>query len=432
MKKTLRATIIILLICAIGSTLSIPLLHANPAVMIQQYQLSPEILMPGDTAILTLQVSNGEAVATQTTTSVSGGETTTTMHTLGVTIDDIRIIAAQSGGKQIRATSNYEDIGYLAAGASISVNFKLLVDANMSEGMYFPTAKIDVSGGTDVQYPLLMKVSNSSVDLLQTSIPSKISKGGTTEIIITAVNKRENAVNEVIVTPHGDDVEFVPSSYFVGSLAAKASMDVVFSIKPLGTGAQNLTFDVNYKNGDNLHTNSLYVPVTVIQTLDVAPIITNFPISITKGGSSRISIEVYNAKTEKITGVLVTPICNATVIPSQYFIGSMDTDDVFSASFDIYADTIDYGTHIIGFIVSFKQGNDYYETPVVSKTFSVVSGLGISYQSSSNSNSQSSGLNGTPQLPSLTTCLVSILIIVVVIVVLVIFFIRWRKRRKTT
>ena len=221
MKKILTATIISLLIFGIGTLISIPSVQANPAVMIQQYQLSPEILMPGDTAVLTLQVRNGETVATQTTTSVSGGETTTTMHTLGVAIDNIKIIPAQSGGKQIRATSNYDDIGYLAAGASIDVNFKLLVDANMSEGIYFPTAKIDVSGGTDVQYPLLMKVSNSSVDLLQTSVPSKISKGGTTEIIITAVNKRENAVNEVIITPHGDDVEFVPSSYFVGSLGCK-------------------------------------------------------------------------------------------------------------------------------------------------------------------------------------------------------------------
>jgi hypothetical protein len=400
--------------------------------MIPQYVLSPEILMPGDTAVLTLQVLNGEPVATQTTISVSGGETTTVMHTLGVTIDDIRIIAAQSGGKQIRATSNYEDIGYLAAGTSIMVNFRLLVDANMSEGMYFPTAQIDVSGGTDVQYPLLIKVSNSSVDLLQKSVPSKISKGGTTEIIVTAVNKRDNAVNEVIVTPHGDDVEFVPSSYFVGSLAAKTSMDVVFSIKPLGIGTRNLTFDISYKNGDNLHTNSLHVPVTVIQTLDVAPIITNFPISITKGGSSRISIEVYNAKTERITGVLVTPICNATVIPSQYFIGSMDPDDVFSASFDIYADSVEYGTQIIGFIVSFKQGNDYYETPQVSKTFSVVSGPGVSYQTSSSSNGQSSGSNGVPQTPSLTTCLTSIIVVVVVLVVLVIFYIRWKKRRKAT
>lgn len=426
----LTATIISLLVFGIGASLFVPTIQASPAVMIPQYQLSPEILMPGDTAVLTLQVKNGETVATQTTASTSAGETTTTVHTLGVTLDNIWIVPAQSGGKQIRATTNYEDIGYLAAGATIEVNFKLLVDSNMSEGVYFPTAKIDVNGGTDVQYPLLMKVSNSSVDLLKTSVPSKISQGGTTEIIITAVNKRENAVDEVIITPQGDDVEFVPSSFFLGSLAAKTSEAVVFSIKPLGTGARNLTFDVNYKNGDNLHTNSLLVPVTVIQTLDVAPIITNFPISITKGGSGKISIEVYNAKTEKITGVLVTPICNTTVIPSQYFIGSMDPDDVFSASFDIYADTAAYGIQIIGFKVSFKQGNDYFETPLVSKTFSVVSGPGQSYQSSGSSTTSTSGSSGMPQTPSLVTCLTPIILIIVIIVVVVMLYMRWKKRRK--
>jgi hypothetical protein len=430
MKIIMTTTIIATLIFSTLVSLCIPAVQANPAVMISQYQLSPEILMPGDTAILTLQVRNAETVATQTTTSGSSPyDSTTITRTLGVDINNIWIVPAQSGGKQIRATSTYSDLGYLTTGTSIEVNFKLLVDENISEGMYFPTAKIDVSGGTDVQYPLLMKVSNSTVDLLQTSVPSKISKGGTTDIIITAVNKRENAVNEVIITPHGDNVDFVPSSYFLGTLAAKTSQDIVFSIKPLGLGAQNLTFDVSYKNGDNRHTNSLHVPVTIIQALDVAPIITNFPISITKGGSSRINIEVYNAKTEKITGVLITPICDATVIPSQYFIGSMDPDDVFSASFDIYADTVDYGTQIIGFTVSFKQGNDYFETPVVSKSFAVVSGPGQSYQTSGSSAS-TSGSNDVSQTPALLTCVTPIILIIVVIVIVVLFYIRWKKRRK--
>ena len=432
MKKIMTTTIISTLIFSALISLYIPNVQASPAVMISQYQLSPEILMPGDTAVLTLQVRNAETVATQTTVSGSSlYDSTTTVRTLGVDINNIWIVAAQSGGKQIRATSNYEDIGYLAAGASIEINFKLVVDKNMSEGIYFPVVNVDVSGGTDVIYPLLVKVSNASVDLLSTSVPSKISKGGTTKLTITAVNKRENAVKDVIITPHGDGVEFVPQSYFIGSLATETSEDVVFSVKPIETEVSNISFSVTYKNGDNLHTNSLIAPLSVIEALDVAPIITNFPLSITKGGSARISIEVYNAKTEKITGVLITPICNVTVIPSQYFIGSMDPDDVFSASFDIYADTVGYGTQIIGFTVSFKQGNDYYETPVVSKSFSVVSGPGQSYQSSSSSSSTSGSSSGMPQTPSLlTTCLTPLIIIIVVIIVVVILYVRWKKRRK--
>jgi hypothetical protein len=420
---------ILTLLFSICLSVFLPTVQASPAVMISQYDLSPEILMPGDTAVLSLRVTNGETVATETSTSNTGGETTAVVHTLGTTIDAIRILPAQSEGRQIHATASYNDVGYLAAGTSIEINFKLIVDENMSEGIYFPIVDIDVGSGTDVQYPLLMKVSNASVSLLPTSVPSKISQGGTTDLTVTAVNKRENPVTEVIITPKGDNLEFMPQNYFLGPLAAETSNEAVFSVRPIETGESTITFNVSYKNGDNLHTSTLVVPLTVIQALDVAPIITNFPLSITKGGSSGISIEVYNAKTEQITGVLVTPICNATVVPSQYFIGSMDPDDVFSVSFEIYTDTIGYGTQNIGFIVSFKQGNDYYETPLVSKSFKVVSGPGVSYEASGSS-SQSSGSSNTPQTTSLLTCLTPLIIIVVVIVVVVLFYMRWKKRRK--
>jgi len=406
-----------------------PTIIAQPSIMITEYTLVPETLMPGDRAILTLNVRNGETVATQTTTSGSGGETTTTQRTLGATIDAIRILPAQSSGKQIRATTQYNNIGFLAAGTALTVSFELIADINISEGVYFPIVDIDVGGGTDVQYPLLMKVSNASVDIIQKSVPAKISSGGTTELIISVINKRSNAVKEVIIHPQEDSVEFMPQSYFLGSLAQDTSQDVVFSVKPLGTGVKNLSFNMSYKNGDNLHTSTLIVPITVIEALDVAPIITTFPISITKGGSSRISIEVYNAKTERITGVLITPICNATVIPSQYFIGSMDPDDVYSASFDIYTDTLDFGKYLIGFIVSFKQGNDYFETPIVTKAFSVISGPGTSYGISSGSTSQSES-NGMSLTPSLLTCLTPIIIIIVVVVLFLVIYIRWKKRRK--
>jgi hypothetical protein len=431
MKKIVAASLISLLFLGVGLTIVVPSVQGSPAIMIQQYQLSPEILMPGDSAILTLIVMNGEAVATQTTASTSGGETTTTVHTLGATLDEISITPVSSHGQQISATTRYQDVGYLAAGTSIPVNFKLQVDSNMSEGVYFPTVEIDVNGGSDVSYPLMMKVSNSTVNLLRKSIPSQISKGGATDIIVTVVNTRENAVSEVVITPSATDVEFIPSSYFIGTLPAKTSMDVAFSVKPLGIGSQTLSFNVTFKNGDNLHTNTLDVPITVIEALDVAPIITNFPLSITKGGSSLISIEVYNAKTEKITGVLVTPICDAVVIPSQYFIGAMDPDDVFSASFNIYTDTVDLGSHTIGFKVLFKQGNDYYETPIVSKSFDVITGKGVSYQVSGSSSSQSSGTNGGSLTTSLLTCLTPLIIVIVLVIIGILLYLRWRKRRQT-
>ena len=130
-------------------------------------------------------------------------------------------------------------------------------------------------------------------------------------------------------------------------------------------------------------------------------------------------------KTESITGVIITPITDATVIPSQYFIGSMDPDDVFSASFDIFADKLDYGNNTIKFKVSFKQGSEYYETPSISHLFKVVSSDGTSYQSSSDDNSET---NGAFSGDIFSMCIIIIPIIVVIIIIFIIW--RWRKGRK--
>jgi len=146
-------------------------------------------------------------------------------------------------------------------------------------------------------------------------------------------------------------------------------------------GKKDLSLNLSYFNGDNQHYESYDIPIEIIDILDVAPILTDIPSSIKKGRSVRIGLEVYNAKTEPITGVIITPISNASLIPSQYFIGAMDPDDVFSASFDINTDMLNYGNHTIKFQVSFKQGSEYYETPYVSHVFRVVSGDGTSYQS---------------------------------------------------
>ena len=423
----------ILIVCVLllGSSLLIPLTSAEPMIMISGYVFDPAVLMPGDTGTLTLTLKNAELASTRTVIETSGGETTTHMETIGATINEVWIDPASSGSKQVRATLHYEDIGDLAPGASMDITFKIVADSSMPQGLYFLTARVDVSGYQDVIYPIPIEVRNTSLDLLATNMPSKISKSGVTELTLTVINQRDAVVDRVMVTPRPvDGIEFLQDRIYVGEVAAGASQDIIVSVRPLETGVKNLTFDVQYKNGDNQHTTSVSRLIEVIETLDVAPIITTFPSSIKKGSSGKISIEVYNAKTEPITGVIVTPICNGTVIPSQYFIGAMDADDVFSASFDIYADTVDYGTQTISFKVSFKQGDDYYETPLVSKTFVITSTDGTSYQAPTGSSQQSNGFGGTTQTSSLTICIVTLLVVIIIIVVIVLFVMRWRKRRK--
>ncbi|MCK4349040.1 MAG: hypothetical protein KAW47_10520 [Thermoplasmatales archaeon] len=356
------------------AALILPTICADPSIIIYDYELTPKIFMPGDYGTLKLTIKNAET--TNTIARTTTGSTTTTVYTdmVGATFNNIWIVAASdSYSKDVKATLNYEDTGYLAPSASFDITFKMIAEAGITEGLYFPTVRIDIDTYTDVSFPIPINVSNATVDLISTSVPSKLSVSGSTDITLTAVNNRAASIDSVKITPQETTgIEFMPSSIFIGSMSSYDSEDVIFSIKPTETGEKNLSFDIDFKNGDNLHTRTLTIPMEIVETLDVAPVFYSIPSSIEKGKSTRIRLEVFNAKTSGITGVIVTPITDAKMSPSQYFIGAMDPDDVFSASFDMYTDGLEIGNYTIGFKVSFKQGEDYFETPTVSSSFKIV------------------------------------------------------------
>ena len=356
------------------AALIIPTICADPSIIIYDYELTPQIFMPGESGTLKLTIKNAETTNTVARTTTGSSTTTVYTDTVGATFNNIWIVAASdSNSKEVKATLNYEDTGYLAPSASFDITFKMIAEAGIMEGLYFPTVRIDIDTYTDVSFPIPINVSNATVDLISTSVPSKLSISGSTDITLTAVNNRAASIDGVKITPQETTgIEFMPSSIFIGSMSSYDSEGVIFSIKPTEMGEKNLSFDIDFKNGDNLHTRTLTIPIEIVETLDVAPVFYSIPSSIEKGKSTRIRLEVFNAKTSGITGVIVTPITDAKMSPSQYFIGAMDPDDVFSASFDMYTDGLEIGNYTIGFKVSFKQGEDYFETPTVSSSFKIV------------------------------------------------------------
>lgn len=410
--------IIMLTFSMIIPSIFTPTVHADPAVMISSYELDPEVLMPGDSAILTLTIINAETTATttRTTTSTSGSysSTTTVVETNGVTISNIWIASAYDGEKRVKAKLNYADIGHISAGSSFTICFEIIAEDNISEGLYFPKVHVDVKEDDyeDLSFPIPVRVSNTSVNLIASNVPSKLSISGLTEITLTAINNRESPVDGVSVSPLKiDGFNIMPESIFIGSLDSDSSEDITFTLNPSEVGIKNLTFKITYKNGNNLHSETLTIPLEIIDILDVAPVIYSIPSTISQGKSSRIRLEVFNAKTSEITGVIVTPITDAKISPSQYFIGSMDPDDVFSASFDLYSTGLNIGNYSIGFKVSFKQGEEYFETPIVSSSFGVVA-------ASMNEGDGGIGL------------ILGGILIVVVIAFILFYFLKQKQRRK--
>ncbi|MCK4347920.1 MAG: hypothetical protein KAW47_04815, partial [Thermoplasmatales archaeon] len=335
----------VVFILAVLLPLFMPVTCADPSIIISNYDLYPEVFMPGDSGVLTLTIQNAETQATTTEKYGDATDSITIVENNGAVINKIWINPAYDGnGRKIKSTAGttgYKNFGNIAPGAGFTITFKMVADENISEGLYFPTVCIDVDDGEDVNFPVFVKISNTSVNLISTNVPSKMSVSGSTEITLSAINNRDAPVEGVTISPREvDGIEFTPDSIFIGTLGPGVSQDVIFSLQPTETGVKNLSFEISYKNGDNVHNDTIGVPIEIIETLDVAPVLYSVPSTIEKGKSTRISLEVFNAKTESITGVIVTPITDATVIPSQYFIGAMDPDDVFSASFDLYADDI--------------------------------------------------------------------------------------------
>ena len=362
-----------------GAALSILLslipiaVQANPSVLITNYSLSPAVFFPGDEGTLQLTITNAELANTVTSTTTAGGTTMVVTDTVGATLNSIWIESAYDNDKAIRASETYYDVGDLAPGASIVISFEIKVDDGIGEGVYYPIACVDVDTFEDIRYPFEVKVSRDSVDLIPKNVPQTISRCGATDISFMVMNTRENMVTNVCVTPQDvDGVDVRPKTMVVDQLSSGSCAEVSFSLVPDKIGLFDIIFDINYANGRNDHSTEYSIFFEVVDSLDVAPIIHSMPSEIALGEKKSVQLKIFNAKSEKISSVLITPISSVHVTPSQYFIGSMDSDDIYSVSFDI--DTTELlvnESYEIGFVVSFKQDGSSYETPAVMTSFTV-------------------------------------------------------------
>ncbi len=386
--------------------------NADPTVMITDYSLEPETMLPGDTAILTVTISNTETTATKTETEYEDNlPISQTVQTISATLRNIWITSDGDGLYTVYAHDNYRNVGDLSPGNSITLSFALSAHENLTEGFYFPIINVDVLGSQNVNYPFPVRVGSYSATILAKDVPKMISSSGSTPIILTVVNNRKSPITDVIITADvNQSISVSPASMYIGTLNSEASQDITCSLHPSILGKQNISFKVTFRNGKNIHNSSITIPIEVIKTYDVSPVLYTISSSIAQHDSKRITLEVYNAKSDTITGVTVIPVTNFSISPTEYFIGSMNSDDVFSASFDISSDELEPGNYSIGFKVAFKQGNNYFESPTISKQVAVT-------------------LKGTENESIDTGFLVMMIGIILLIFIIVLFI--FRKRRIT-
>jgi len=378
MKKTIQKTLIIMAISLLAISIYAPQSVADPSIMILGYSIDPPVLMPGDTAILTLTISNAETTSMTTETAYYNSlPAIQIIETNGAAIDNIFITKDGDGKHFIKAVETFYDLGEVGPGASFSIDIPIIAEENISEGLYTPIVNINLKNNVyeDVSFPIPVTVNDNTIDISKTSVPKQISTIGLTDISLTIVNNRYNEINGITIHPKEQSGLYIsPNSIFISSLDALSSEQIAFSIQPQNPGEKTIIFDIQYYNGENSHTTQSSIMINSTETSEVGSIIYDIPSTIEHGQIDELRLKVYNAKNNAISGVVVIPHATVPITPSEYFIGNMDTDDIFSVSFDIDTTSIQANqTYPIEFTVRFKQDGTYYEAPSTYASFTVTS-----------------------------------------------------------
>jgi hypothetical protein len=338
----------------------------GPAVMITDYTVEPEVLMPGDTGTITLTMKNMDTQSLETTVEQSSGTpgsstTTTSTRSISAEIETIRLSSRSKDIEWLKEgtqRTEYFNVGALGPGESITISLPIKAAAYAHDGTYFPEVYIEVDNGDNVRFPVRVQVDSSELQLLEQDIPSEISISESKEIAIVVANNRPNTVSgvNVFVRSSNDNFEFTPEGIFIGNLEAYEEKEVDFTLTPLFEGDQDIYFEATYKNGNNVHHSELASSVAVKISSDVKLILVNAPESVFKGDVARIDFDVANGMAKDIKAVSVVPaIEGLKILPSEYFIGDMEAGDVFSASFDLHTSDLNVGDTKVPFKVLFKD-----------------------------------------------------------------------------
>ena len=211
---------------------------ARGTVRLESCVVSPEALIPGDTATLTLKLTNG---ASQYTIEMDGND-----YSMNAQIQSAEL---SGDNRLIEVTSEpYYNVGIIGPGDSVELPFTIQVKNNTPDGTYFLDFKLE---GSARLYSLNLKipvtVDSSIIDAVLSETP-ELNPG---RIILSVANNRPNTVNAVSVIPSGS-ATFEPGEYFIGTMESDELFTVKFDMKPEGdlTGVK---FKLRFKNGNNWH-----------------------------------------------------------------------------------------------------------------------------------------------------------------------------------
>lgn len=191
----------------------------------------------------------------------------------------------------------------IGPGATVSYTFDVEVDA--TDGNYYPLFTIaPVVYSNPIHSTLTLKVDSTDVRASISAKPDTFSVSKKDSINVSVINPRSAEITNVLIVPETNGAEIFPEEAYVGTLGAGESIEVPFSITP--DNETEVTFHVNFLNGDNEHTVDTILPVTLGKDKTGAEIVINNIESSTSGMTTTLKGDVTNNGLTDAKSILVT------------------------------------------------------------------------------------------------------------------------------
>ena len=200
-------------------------------------------------------------------------------------------------------------------------------------------------------------------------------------------------IKSIYITTSDSGTDITPRQTFVSELAANTMVEVPFTITP--HKATNITFNINYQNGDVKRQISVDLPIKPGNAKDAAvPTINNLALT-TKGTSYDLTGDITNTGVSDANGVVVTvgsPATGTGTYP-EYAVGSLASDD--SSSFEVTFTCTDLSS--VPLVIHWKDsyGTDYSVTKTLDLT---------TYASSGGMPSGSTSTSSSTKLQAVAAC----------------------------
>lgn len=209
---------------------------------------APEVLMPGDTSMLTITLKNG-AAQYGTGKEIEGTTLSTPVNrTTLMGSDEIEVL-----------NSDNNKVGMIGPNDEVVLYYNIRANESIPDGTYFLDFSVDAGyDSREICRQIPVKVDSTNISISRAELPSN------GKISLDVANPRQNTLNAVTIVPEGEGVEFSPEKYYIGTMKPDEIFTIKFDVasRSPSSNAQNMSFKSVFKNGDTWHESEAYTMTT--------------------------------------------------------------------------------------------------------------------------------------------------------------------------